>query len=79
MPCHDFVIEIDAVNGPCWVATGAGDPERTHNIEAAEVYATEVEANENAHAFRRKYPTRKFSVRVKPEVSPLPAPPGEKP
>jgi hypothetical protein len=60
----DYVIEMDAVGGPCWVATGGGDPERTHNIAQAERYATEREAMENAEAFRRKYPARKFIVRT---------------
>ena len=62
----DYVIEIDAVGGPCWVATGGGDPEQTHRIECAEIYATEHEAIENAQTFRYKYPKRKFSVRIKP-------------
>lgn len=62
----DYVIEIDAVNGPCWVATGAGDPERTMRIECAERYATEREAVENAQAFRRSHPSRKFVVRQLP-------------
>ena len=61
----EYVIEIDAVNGPCWVEIGGGDPERTHDIKRAELYATEHEAMENAHAFRRKYPERKFTVRKK--------------
>lgn len=62
----DYVIEIDAVGGPCWVASGGGDPERTHCIDHAETYATEREAIENAAAFRSKYPARRFAVRVKP-------------
>jgi hypothetical protein len=65
----DYVIEIEAIGGPCWVATGGGDPERTHNIDAAEVYATEREAMDNAWAFRAKYPTRKFVVRQKPPIA----------
>lgn len=62
----DYVIEMDAVGGLCWVATGGGDPERTHRLEHAEVYATEREAAENAEAFRRKYPGRMFYVNRKP-------------
>ena len=62
----DYVIELNSVGGPCWVATGGGDPERTHLIECAEKYATEHEAMESAAAFRSKYPNRKFFVRVKP-------------
>ena len=62
----DYVIELNSVGGPCWVATGGGDPERTHLIECAEIYATEHEAMESAAAFRSKYPNRKFFVRVKP-------------
>lgn len=58
----DWLIEVDAIGGPCWVATGSGDPERTHRLEHAERYATEREAQENAHAFRRRYPQRKFRV-----------------
>lgn len=59
-----YVIEMDSVGGPCWVATGGGDPERTHLIECAEIYATEHEARESAAAFRSKYQNRKFFVRV---------------
>ena len=62
----DYIIEVDAVNGPAWVATGGGDPERTHDIDQAEVYATEREAADNASAFLVKYPARKFVVRPKP-------------
>ena len=58
----DYVIEIDAVGGPCWVAAGGGEPGRTHRVEHAEVYETENLALENAHTFRLKYPSRKFSV-----------------
>ena len=65
----DYVIEIDPIGGPCWVATGGGDPERTCNINCAEKYATETEANENARAFRLKYPARKFIARPKLEGS----------
>ena len=63
----DWLIEVDAIGGPCWVAAGGGDPERTQQIEHAERYATEREAQENAHALRGKYPQRKF------RVVPLPA------
>lgn len=66
----DYVIELNSVGGPCWVATGGGDPERTHLIECAEIYATEHEARESAAAFRSKYPNRKFFVRVKPLPNP---------
>ena len=62
----DYVIEVDAVNGPCWVAVGGGDPERTTRLEHAEHYATEREAIENANAFRRQHPARKFAVRQLP-------------
>lgn len=62
----DFVIEMDAVGGPCWVTAGGGDPERTTCIECAERYATRNEADENARAFRRKYPDRTFTVRAAP-------------
>lgn len=63
----DWVIVVDAVNGPCWVATGDGDPARTHDIEQAERYATEREAVENAKAFRARFPARKFTV-VRDEI-----------
>lgn len=66
----DWMIEVEAVNGPCWVATGGGDPERTHDIEHAERYSTEREATENAAAFRSKYPARKFRVVQAPDETP---------
>lgn len=67
MPGPNYVIEIESANGTCWVASGSGDPERTNDIQCAEVYATEIEANENMNAFRRKYQARKFIVRAMPE------------
>lgn len=72
----DYVIEMDAVGGPCWVATGGGDPERTHRLDHAEVYATEREAAENAEAFRRKHPGRRFYVNLKPPNAKLNGPQG---
>ena len=57
----DWVIEIESVNGPCWVNEGIeGDPGRTHELSHAERYATENEAQENYFALCRKYPNRKF-------------------
>jgi hypothetical protein len=67
----DYVIEMDAIGGPCWVATGGGDPERTHDLSKAEIYATEQEARENAHAFASRYPSSKFRVRLKSEAEAL--------
>lgn len=59
----DWVIEIEAVNGPRWVnQCMEGDPGRTHVLANAERYATENEALENYHALRRKYPNRKFKA-----------------
>lgn len=55
-----WVIEIDAVGGKCYVTTGSGDPERTCNLEQAEKYMNQREAEENANAFWTKYPGRKF-------------------
>ena len=72
----DYVIEIDGSIGRCWVTTGGGDPERTHDIGRAEVYATENEARENAEAYRRKYPARRFSVRMRTPNAPDQAAPG---
>lgn len=64
VPSEDWVIEIEGtINGPCYVAGGGGDPERTHDIMHAERYATENEAMENAAAFRRRFPQRQFQVR----------------
>lgn len=67
----DYVIEMDAIGGPCWVATGGGDPERTHDLSKAEIYATEPEARENAYAFASRYQSRKFRVRLKSEAEAL--------
>lgn len=64
----DYVIQMDAVNGPCWVTSGGGDPERTHRIEFAERHVTRYEAFENASAFRRQFPARKFDVRALDDV-----------
>ncbi len=61
----DWVIEIDAVNGPCFVnETMDGDPGHTHDIKKAERYATEREAFENMMAIWRKYPNRKYRCRA---------------
>ena len=62
----DWVIEIEAVNGPCWVREDwEGDPGRTHDITQAGRYATENEAQENYFALCRKYPNRKFKRPVR--------------
>ena len=62
----DWVIEIEAVNGPCYVNECMdGDPGRTCDITRAERYATENEAVENYHALRRKYPNREFKWPVR--------------
>jgi hypothetical protein len=61
----DWIIEIESVNGPCYVNEGLeGDPGRTCNLADAERYATENEARENMSAIRRKYPHRKYSTRA---------------
>lgn len=59
-----WVIEVDAVadGSKCYVANGSGDPDRTCSLEHAEVYATEREAKDNANAFWKKFPARKFNV-----------------
>lgn len=64
MPSHDWVIEIEAIGGPCYAnETMDGDPGRTHDITKAEHYATENEARENMNAIRRKYPNRRYQIR----------------
>jgi hypothetical protein len=61
VPPPDWVIEIESVNGPCYVNEDLeGDPGRTCDLAHAERYATENEARENYHALCRKYPNRKF-------------------
>lgn len=63
----DWVIEIDAVNGPCFVnECMEGDPGRTHDIDKAERYSTEREARENMYAIQSKYPKRKYALRMLP-------------
>ena len=62
----DWVIEIESVNGPCYVNEDMdGDPGRTHDPAKAERYATENEAQENYSALCRKYPGRKFKRPVR--------------
>ena len=59
---HDWVIQIEAVNGPCYVVDDeSGDPGRTHNIDKATRYETENLVREVCTTFRMKYPTRKFT------------------
>lgn len=66
----DYLIEIEAVNGPCWVNEEMdGDPGRTCRIENAERYCTRNEANENMNAIRRKYPNRSYKVVEVPEAT----------
>lgn len=63
----DWVIEIEAVNGPCYVNECMdGDPGRTCDLAQAERYATENEARENAWALYCKYPNRKFTAKRLP-------------
>lgn len=58
---QDYVIEIEAVNGPCYLNQDLeGDPGRTHNIAKAERFSTENEAKETLAAVRKKYPTRSY-------------------
>jgi hypothetical protein len=60
----DWVIEIDAVGGPCYVNEEIdGDPGRAYDINHAERYATENEARENMNAIRHKYPKRNYRIR----------------
>jgi hypothetical protein len=62
----DFVIEIEAVNGPCYVNESMdGDPGRTRDIAKAERYATENEARENYFALCRRYPNLKLKWPVR--------------
>lgn len=61
----DWVIEIESVNGPCWInETMEGDPGRTCDLAKAERYATENEARENMNAIRRKFPSRRYSIKA---------------
>lgn len=63
----DYVIEIDAVNGPCWLAEdNDGDHGRTMRIEFADRFATYNEAIETWHAVRRRYPNRQYDIRQLP-------------
>lgn len=67
----DWVIQIEAVGGPCWVDGSEGDPGRTCNILKAEHYSTENEARENMTAIRRQYPNRRYTIEpIAPEVQP---------
>lgn len=68
----DWVIEMEAVNGPCYVNECLqGDPGHTMDIKQAERYATENEACENMQAIRSNYPARRYAVRplIREEVS----------
>lgn len=59
-----WVIEIDAVGGKCYVATGSGDPERTCHLEHAEKYPNEKEARYNAYVFSAKYQRKCNAVQI---------------
>lgn len=58
----DWVIEIDAVNGPCFVSNEDGAPGLTHNIKKATRYETENLVREVCTSLRMKY-QRTFTPR----------------
>ncbi|MBF0234263.1 MAG: hypothetical protein HQK65_14685 [Desulfamplus sp.] len=59
-----YVIEIDAVNGPCYLCEDiGGDLGRTSLIEHADVFGNRKEAMDNLKAVQRMYPKRKFDIR----------------
>ncbi len=59
-----FVIKINTSNGePCYLVNGnQGDPPRSHNVNNATVFPTELDAVKRALRLGKIYPNREFSV-----------------
>lgn len=59
-----FVIKITTSNGQdCYLVNGNhGDPARSHNVDNAAVFPTELDAVKRALRLGRMYPNREFTV-----------------
>lgn len=67
----DYVIEIEAVNGPCYLSEDVpGDPGRKLEVGLADRFATQNEAFENLNAVRGRYPTRRYTIKRIPVTAP---------